>query len=331
MPLFALATLIYIVIGSLVLLLFRDNPISLISEMLAKIPDGLSTFLAVGWWVVPIFLIFALMVDRNILLKRLSNTILSAFICTAFFTFFTILKTTMPMITPFWADPFMVKLDNLLHFGVDPWVLTHAVSDWIPIKFVVTTYYNAWLLPAMYLPVLLAMFDTDAARTRRFILLYIFTWVGLGNLFALGFLSAGPVYFDRLYGGAYFAPLLAGLDQAQISASGVGRLIDHLWMAYESGAQQLGSGISAFPSVHVGMATVFALYLFERHRYFLPLSITIAGTYQFLSVYQGWHYAIDGYFSILAIVALWGFLRRRSPKSQPDNQPDDQQAPIAAS
>ncbi len=321
MPLFALATLIYVMIGSVVLLLFRDNPISLISEMLATIPHGLSSFLAIGWWLVPIFLMFALMVDRKLLVKRLSNTILSAFICTAFFTYFTILKTTMPMITPFWADPLMVKLDNLLHFGVDPWVLTHRLTEWIPIKYVINIYYNAWLLPAMYLPVLLAMFDTDAARTKRFILLYIFTWVGLGNLFALGFLSAGPVYFDRLYGGDYFATLLSGLEQAQITTSGVGRLIDHLWVAYESGAQQVGSGISAFPSVHVGMATVFSLYLFERHRYFLPLSIGIASTYQFLSVYQGWHYAVDGYFSILVIVGLWVFLRRRSARTQPEAQP----------
>lgn len=321
MPIFALATLIYLVIGSVVVLLFRDNPISLIGEMLATIPHGLSSFLSIGWWLVPVFAAVLVFTDRSKLVMRLSHTILAAFCCTAFLVMFTILKTTMPLISPFWADPLMAQIDRVVHFGVDPWVFTQHFMDLISPVWVVNIYYNAWLMPAMYLPILLAMFDADTTRIRRFLILYVFTWVGLGNVLAMTFLSAGPVYFDRLYGGEMFAPLLVALDQSQITAGGVGLMMDHLWDTYSSGSQEIGSGISAFPSVHVGMATVFALYLYERHRYFLPLSIGIACTYQFLSVYQGWHYAIDGYFSILAILGVWVFLRRRSAQKRSDAQP----------
>lgn len=126
----------------------------------------------------------------------------------------------------------------------------------------------------------------------------------MGNAIALAFLSAGPVFYDRIYGGENYAPMIQALTDAQITEGSIGELIERLWSAYESGKQNVGSGISAFPSVHVGMATVVALYFYERHRIFLMPSVAIVAIYQVLSVHQDWHYAIDGYFSILAVVTL---------------------------
>jgi len=64
------------------------------------------------------------------------------------------------------------------------------------------------------------------------------------------------------------------------------------------------------------MATVLALYLFELDRRLWPLSLLFVALYQFLSVYLAWHYAIDGYFSILVILPAWAFLRARAPNHQ---------------
>ncbi|UWP88503.1 phosphatase PAP2 family protein [Aliiroseovarius crassostreae] len=321
MPLFALITLAYLIVGGLVTLIYRDNPLHLLLEMAEAIPFSLLVFLSLGWWVVPLFLVVTFLFDRKTMVTRLSRAILAVMICSAMFLMFTMLKTTMPFILPFWADPWMADLDRALHFGVDPWRLTHAVSAWINPELAGTIYFTAWLLPCMYLPVLIVMFDMDARRFRRFILLYLFSWIVMGNVLALAFLSAGPIFYDRLLGGDTFVPMMASLQEIGFAGGFLDALSDNLWAAYESKAQLPGSGISAFPSVHIATATVFALYLYERHRAFLPLSILIVATYQFLSVYQGWHYAIDGYFSILVMIGVWIWLRRREERSAPRPSP----------
>ena len=162
----------------------------------------------------------------------------------------------------------------------------------------------------MYLPVLLILFDGNPARVRRFTWLYLFAWVAVGNVLALVFLSAGPVYYDQLLGGDTFAGLTEALAASGVTDSSVGRTHAKLWDVYTSGAQDSGSGISAFPSVHIAMVTVFALYLWERHRLLAFPGAALVALFLFLSVYLGWHYAVDGYASIALVIALWALLRR---------------------
>lgn len=317
MRLLSLTTFVYLIVGGLVTSLYRDNPLDLMLEMVASVPGAYVMFLSLAWWVLPLFVIVTFVFDRKTMLQRMSRAILAVMICSIMFMMFTILKSTLPFILPFWADGWMADLDRQLHFGVDPWRLTHVFAPWISLKVVGDIYFSAWSLPAMYLPVLLFMFDDDMARINRFLKLYLFSWIVLGNIVALAFLSAGPIFYDRLLGGDSFAPMMAAFQTAEFSGGILAFTSDLLWDAYENGAQLPGSGISAFPSVHIATATVFALYLFERHRAALPFSILIVATFQFLSVYQGWHYAIDGYFSILAVGALWVWLRRRARRSLP--------------
>jgi hypothetical protein len=94
-----------------------------------------------------------------------------------------------------------------------------------------------------------------------------------------------------------------------------------LWQLYERSAVGLGAGISAMPSMHVAAAVLFALLGWRVSR---PLGIAFsvfAGLILLGSVHLGWHYAVDGYISILATIALWkgvgwflsrdGFFRRQ--------------------
>ncbi|MCI2399563.1 phosphatase PAP2 family protein [Aliiroseovarius subalbicans] len=304
-------TAVYLLAGGAVVALFRDNPVVLIAEIARALPQSIGFFLHLAWWVVPAFVGMFLLAPKRDLLGRLPRAFLAVILCTAFFLVFTMLKTTMPFIWPFWADPMFAALDRVLHLGADPWVWTHGFAERISIATADRIYMAAWLVPAMYLPVLLILFDGDQTRINRFIWLYAFAWIGLGNLLALAFLSAGPVYFDRLFDPDLFTALPPALDAAGITDSAIGRTQTKLWRAFQSSAQEAGSGISAFPSVHVGMVTVFALYLFERHRLMVIPGIALVATFQFLSVYLGWHYAVDGYASILLVVALWIAMRKR--------------------
>lgn len=90
-----------------------------------------------------------------------------------------------------------------------------------------------------------------------------------------------------------------------LAESAVGYTQENLWRFLAEFNQEKGSGISAFPSVHVAIAALLALYGWERG----PLWAALSGAYcliiLFLSVYLGWHYAVDGYFSILALWLMW--------------------------
>ena len=125
-------------------------------------------------------------------------------------------------------------------------------------------------------------------------------------------LSAGPIYYDRLFGTEVYSEMRASLAAAGIEGSFFGDVQQGLWDAYEEEAQAIGSGISAFPSVHVAMMTVTALYLQEKHRLLGLLGWAMFAGVLFISVWTGYHYAIDGYFSAIAVVAFHVYLKRRN-------------------
>ncbi len=311
MTLLLRATVLYLLAGGVFVAIFRDSPLDLLRGIFSVLPGSFTLFLMLAWWVIPVFAVMLLLVPWRELLARLPRAFIAIFLCMLFFLVFTMLKTSLPYALPFWADPLMARVDRALFFGADPWDVAHRLEGWVNLRWAGLIYFRAWVMPAMFAPVLLILFDADEARQRRFFLIYFFVWIGLGNILALIFLSGGPVYYDALVGGETFAGLTQALKDSGVADSGIGALQADLWRAYSEGLQKAGSGISAFPSVHIGIVTMFALYLFERSRWFAPLSVALVATFVFLSVYLGWHYIVDGYFSILAVVLLWRFLRKR--------------------
>ncbi|MGR3570302.1 phosphatase PAP2 family protein [Brevirhabdus sp.] len=301
-------SLLYAAAGVVLVLLVRDSPAQTISRMFVTLPGMVGFFASNLIWLGVLGV--ALVIDApaaewGVRLRRALTALMGAGVM---FVSFTAIKTSLPQILPFYADPFFARLDRVLHFGIDPWRLTHAFGV-LPIAAVGLVYLKLWLFPAMFLPAILGLIDSDRARRQRFLILYVFVWIGLGNVVALLGMSAGPVYHDRLIGGSDFAALALALDQSGIAASGIGAMQEKLWDIYVSGGQAAGSGISAFPSVHVGMACVLALYLCERMPRAWPLAAMLVAAFQFLSVYQGWHYAVDGYASIVAVWVLWRLMR----------------------
>ena len=244
--------------------------------------------------------------------RQVVVAVIAALIATlAFHSAFGLIKTSMPYVVPFWADPFFAWLDNVLHFGVDPWRLSHDLGALLPMEWLLPAYLSVWAFPALCIPVFLAAFDSDPARVRRFILLYILSWALVGNLLALVFNSAGPVFYDRLLGGDRFAEMLSVLSASPLAATKIPAIQENLWTVYIENGQAFGSGISAFPSVHVSVAMVTGLYAIERSRWVAPFGVLFVAVILFLSVYTGYHYAVDGYVSILVMWGLWAWLRRR--------------------
>ena len=308
-PLFSLA---YLACAVALVFALREQPIVL---LLGAVRTSLYLLKSFAEWlpILGVFIACSLYLTRKYGIKaRIVPSIYALFGCLIFSMAFSLVKTSIPYIQPFYADPFFADLDAVLHFGVDPWRIVHSVAAYVPPSAIVILYFMVWFLPAVFLPVFIALTDIDADRSKRFMILYLASWIGLGNVMAVLGSSAGPVYYDRLIGGSRFADLASTLDSSGIAASALGRVQENLWQFYSEGGQSLGSGISAFPSVHVGLAAVTLLYLWERSRALAPFGILFATMIMFASVYHGWHYAVDGYISIIAVTALWAVLRRRN-------------------
>jgi len=224
---------------------------------------------------------------------------------------FTLLKNTMPFAGQYFADPFLANLDRALHFGVDPWVIMHWLGQYLPVDYLMYSYLTVWALPAFALPIIIAASDGNHTRAMRTIALYVVAWVLLGNVLAFAGLSVGPVYYDLLTGDTRFADLTQALISSGVTESPIGRTQQGLWQIYIGQRAGVGSGISAFPSVHVAVATVTAIYMAERSKWLiLPAVMFLFFTF-FLSVYTGYHYAIDGYASILVVFTFWWAMRRK--------------------
>ena len=91
---------------------------------------------------------------------------------------------------------------------------------------------------------------------------------------------------------------------------------DTLWAGF-TGAQAGSAGISAFPSMHVATATLFALAARRMHPGLFALAAIFWAMILLGSVTLGWHYATDGYAGTLIALLMWrlaGLYGRRVPR-----------------
>ena len=311
MVLFLRFSLAYFCVALLIILTTRSNglePLYFTLHQGVMIAPDLAKVIGVA--IVLVMALSLLARDRKRMGETLTLVAFGAVATILFHISFALIKTSLPYMVPFYADPFWARLDQSLHGGTAPWVYAHKIAALLPfdVKKSFPLYLEYWAIPALYLPVLMAAFDRDQNRVGRMITLYLVVWVLIGNVMALAGMSAGPIFYDRLYGGDTFAGLHQALVANGVNDTMVGRVQDGLWHLYSEQLQAFGSGISAFPSVHVGAILVGAIYLWERSKWLLPIGLAYVIVILFLSIYTGYHYAIDGYISILVVMLSWRFL-----------------------
>ena len=315
------AVICYVILATAFIFVVQDDPGQLLVQSVLMAPTGVVVFFGKSVWLLPAILLMLWFARGEHLPRRIAIAIFQLLLCTVFISTFFLVKVSLTRAVPFYLDPALHQFDVALHFGHLPLELSHSLADFIPAQAAAIVYTTAWIVPAMLLPVFLALIDGDWERRKRFLWLYLFVWIILGNVVALAGMSAGPVYFDRLFGTEVYATLPGLLREAGFQKTALIYTQEFLWSNYVANDSSGGSGISAFPSVHVGLATVIALYLADRSRRLLPIAIAIPVIFQFLSVYTGWHYAIDGYFSIIVVVLVWHWLKRRAQTPSVDPEP----------
>ena len=270
------------------------------------------------------------------LLVRLGSA-LPILLATPFFlAAFTAMKNLLNDMIPFTWDPTLESADLWLHFGTAPW-------RWLPLEIwpvtrLIEFVYALWGVVLVAVPFVVCLrVENDANRTRLLIS-YPLAMVLLGNIAAGMFMSAGPFWFHHQSGIADpYAPLFAYLNHGDPDRSFSAVLFqEYLWLAYQKNITELGSAISAFPSIHVTIATLFLFYAWSfgaaaRIFALLFLLFILSG-----SVLLGWHYAVDGYAGMAGAAAIyWAvgrilslFSQRQRHPSAASLEPDDMQVKV---
>jgi membrane-associated phospholipid phosphatase len=105
----------------------------------------------------------------------------------------------------------------------------------------------------------------------------------------------------------------------------------YLIVTHNEALSSLGTGISAFPSIHVAIATLYALVGWRISRFARVVSLAFLATILVGSIHLGWHYSLDGYASIIGTCAIYravGWALRRGAPLLRDRRPTGNPAAV---
>ena len=209
------------------------------------------------------------------------------------------LKYAIPGEIPFWLDHPLMVADRAV-FGGDPWLLFDRYIGWAtgPMDWL----YGCWL-PVQLTAMFLVMLSAPSRAKSQALIAYSLCWFLLGAVGAVLLSSAGPLFYDRAFGGSEFAPLAETLRSrgawVAIAES------DRMWASFRMSPPGLVAGVSAMPSIHVAIS----LWIVLTARQMAPRLVPLAVAYFILiwigSVQLGWHYASDGLVGALGMWGVW--------------------------
>jgi len=233
---------------------------------------------------------------------------------TIFLPAFSAMKSAIPLFNAYSWDVTWLQLDRTLH-GADPWRILNAAIGYPIATSVLSALYQVWILLIYAGGVYFCFFQDNRALRARYFIAYFACWAILGVATATALASVGPCFLEPMLGNGYFGEQMAYLREANQHAPVFSLLVqDRLIDWYASGNNGLGRGISAMPSMHVSIAFLFFLAMRKVSRlagilFGLFVVIILIG-----SVHLAYHYAVDGYLSIVVTYLVWlasGPLARR--------------------
>ena len=229
-----------------------------------------------------------------------------------FRTMFNSVKTTIPEGQGFLYDRFLADFDKALHFGREPFEWLYAVfkHPWI-LRAVEINYETIWFVICFGMQYWIVVSPKFDKIRLRYVLCYVLSWVLIGNVAASLVSSAGPIYYAFVIGDHHrFAEIVTFMASSEGQFAATSQFQSYLWYLYANDLPGLGSGISAFPSMHVAIVVMNALFLCEAGRKWIAPSVIYVLFVIASSVYLGWHYAVDGYASAIMTVAIYFGLKK---------------------
>jgi len=211
------------------------------------------------------------------------------------------IKQSIGPVRGFPWDERLAGIDRALHLG-PAWHWYAFILPHPTLLKLVDLLYLFWFVALVATIVWLCWTPLRALRQRALLALLIL-WIGAGNVAAWAFASAGPCYRTDVDPDA--AALIEQLDRSE--SARIARTNErHLWSAYVRDEWEPLGGVSAMPSLHVGMSVLVAIIVSQRFRRLGALLWLFVAMVQVGSVILGWHYAIDGYAGALCAWGAWG-------------------------
>jgi hypothetical protein len=220
---------------------------------------------------------------------------------------YTSLKALIPVINPYSWDPFLIKLDAALHFGLQPWELLQPFLGIPLITYLINFLYNLWYFIIVFVFLQQVFSLKDRQLRMQYLLATVGVWSLLGGIMAISFSSVGPCFYANQYGDhETFRPLMDYLERTaedyRIYSLDTQK---YLWDSFTDKEMVLGTGISAMPSMHVSTVFLVSLLAWRKNTLLGIISSIYALLILLGSVHLAWHYAVDGYLSILVTLAVW--------------------------
>lgn len=194
---------------------------------------------------------------------------------------------------------------DLVLFGQDPWRLSHG-QPWRT-EFAGMLYYG-WYAPMMLGVLVCGLAGARPGFRDQYLLAFVLTWLVVGSLMAYLFPAAGPCFWgDFVAGPNPYADLLASLEKDVALSASYNPVLDaqdYLRSAFGR-EPVVGGGISAMPSMHVALATLFACAAWAFNRFAGLALSAFAACIWWASVHLGWHYFVDGLVAVPLTIGVW--------------------------
>ncbi len=294
---------------------------AILLEITGISPTRFYSILLTYWQVAALTALIPIAIDRTVRLIqkrpvtsdwRVSCLITSGLVAGSMLPLFGLFKQMILPIRGFPFDAPLAHFERSLLGGHDAWQLTHTWFPSLEAALILDKAYSTWLGLMFVFPfVSVVTFNSRQMRTRL-LTCWMFAWIIIGGAMAWIFGSAGPVYFNSLVRyDASFAKLNTTLAQLGNAAHAQGTSINAidfqslLLGAYQAGGYAAAGGISAMPSMHVAMATLFMLAGFKHSRPVGMLFSIYALLIWIGSIHLGWHYALDGVVGAAMMGLIW--------------------------
>lgn len=235
-----------------------------------------------------------------------AHFIMTTFVFVSSIFIFVNIKSSIPDIVPFWADPYFIAFDRFLFFGNMPHEFFGFLFGSDTAIVVLNFIYNIWLISVVLLMFFIALTSDNELRLH-ILHASVISWFIAGNWMAVIFSSVGPVFYEEFFGdNLIYAPLMENLEAINVRTGMVWALNAQrgLLLAYSHPESPI-SGISAMPSMHVLFAFIIAFAAMKVGRFAAVAGYLFAILIFIGSVVLGWHYAVDGIAGVLAAIAFW--------------------------
>ena len=281
---------------------------------------GLTAWIAIPWLRAPEHRGLSMVsAPWAVIRQRWPLLILPTLVLPIFMTGFTVAKTSFPYLTGYQWDGFWTAADVLV-FNGDPWRVTHQLFGPDASHWMMRAYTFGWgLVIGIVMPVY--ALSAEPRRVAHGFSALMASWFVIGVAGATIFSSAGPIFADLVDPalGQHFAPLKASL--AQLLPANDPILLSQHYLREAAGHREAlrGGGISAMPSMHLGVCS-FLVIIAWRSRWRVP-AILFWLVIWVGSIHFGYHYALDGFIAAPLAWLCWRVTEPRNAARPAVNRP----------